>query len=44
VADGAFIAHHIDPDTTEIRSLFELLRRALTALAREALLPAEGPA
>lgn len=40
VADGAFIAHHIDPDETDIRALFDLLRRALTALAREILAPA----
>lgn len=37
VADGAFIAHHIEPDETHIRTLFDLLRRALTALARELL-------
>ena len=37
VADGAFIAHHIEPDETDIRALFDLLRRALTALARELL-------
>jgi AcrR family transcriptional regulator len=41
VADGAFVAHHIDPDETDIRALFELLRSALTALARE-LLPQGG--
>ena len=35
VADGAFIARHIDPDTTDLRATFDLLRRALTALARE---------
>ena len=35
VADGAFIAHHIDPDTTDLRAAFDLLRRSLTALARE---------
>ena len=35
VADGAFIAHHIDPDTTDLRATFDLMRRALTALARE---------
>jgi AcrR family transcriptional regulator len=35
VADGAFVAHHIEPDQTDIRGLFDLLRRALTALARE---------
>ncbi len=37
VADGAFIAHHIEPDAIRIRTLFDLLRRALTALARELL-------
>ncbi|MDJ0788961.1 MAG: helix-turn-helix domain-containing protein [Myxococcota bacterium] len=35
VADGAFIAHHIDPDTTDLRAAFHLMRRSLTALARE---------
>ena len=43
VADGAFVAHHIDPDETDIRALFELLRRALTALARELLVPEGAP-
>jgi hypothetical protein len=42
VADGAFIAHHIEPNETDIRALFHLLRRALTALARELLASAEG--
>lgn len=42
VADGAFVAHHIDPDETDIRALFELLRRALAALARELLAPEGG--
>ena len=37
VADGAFIAHHIDPDTTDLRAAFDLLRRSLTALARESI-------
>jgi len=37
VADGAFVAHHVDPRQTDIRGLFDLLRRALTALAREIL-------
>ncbi len=37
VADGAFVAHHIDPEQTDLRGLFDLLRRALTALARELL-------
>jgi AcrR family transcriptional regulator len=35
VADGAFVAHHIDPEKADIRRQFGLLRRALTALARE---------
>jgi anti-sigma-K factor RskA len=34
VADGAFVARHIDPDT-DLREIFHVLRRALTALARE---------
>jgi len=37
VADGAFVAHHLDPKQTDIRGLFDVLRRALTALAREIL-------
>ncbi len=37
VADGAFIAHHIDPETTDLRAAFDLLRRSLTALARESI-------
>jgi AcrR family transcriptional regulator len=37
VADGAFVAHHIDPADTDVRRYFDLLRRALTALARELL-------
>ncbi len=40
VADGAFIAHHIDPETTDVRALFRLMQRALAALAREAVAPA----
>jgi hypothetical protein len=36
VADGAFIAQHIDPET-DLRQVFGLLRRALTALGREIL-------
>jgi AcrR family transcriptional regulator len=36
-ADGAFVAHHLDPKQTDIRGLFDLLRRALAALAREIL-------
>jgi AcrR family transcriptional regulator len=43
VADGAFVAHHIDPDETDIRALFELLRRALAALARELPVPEGEP-
>ena len=35
LADGAFIAQHIDPETTNVDALFRLMRRALTALARE---------
>ena len=35
VADGAFVAHHIDPEKADIRRSFGLLRRALTSLARE---------
>ena len=35
VADGAFVAQHIDPDQTDLRRLFDVLRRGLTALARE---------
>ena len=34
LADGAFVARHIDPDT-DLRQIFDVLRRALTALARE---------
>jgi AcrR family transcriptional regulator len=43
VADGAFVAQHIDPDT-DLRQTFGLLRRALTALARETIasVAAEG--
>jgi AcrR family transcriptional regulator len=37
VADGAFVAHHIDPADTDVRRYFDLMRRALTALARELL-------
>lgn len=35
VADGAFVAQHIDPEQADVRRSFELLRLALTALARE---------
>jgi hypothetical protein len=34
VADGAFVARHVDPDI-DLRQTFDVLRRALTALARE---------
>lgn len=34
VADGAFVAQHIDPET-DLRQVFGLLRRTLTALAGE---------
>ena len=34
VADGAFVAQHIEPGI-DLRQVFSLLRRALTALARE---------
>jgi len=37
VADGAFVAQHIDPQKANIRRSFDLLRRALAALAREIL-------
>lgn len=43
VADGAFVAHHIDPEQTDLRGFFDLLRRALTALARELLASASQP-
>jgi AcrR family transcriptional regulator len=35
VSDGAFVAQHIDPEQSDVRRSFELLRHALTALARE---------
>lgn len=37
VADGAFIAHHVDPDGTDLRAAFDLLRRSLAAFARESV-------
>ena len=37
VADGAFVANQIDPRETDIRALFDLMRRALAALARDLL-------
>jgi len=37
IADGAFVAHHIDPEQTDIGRLLDLLRRALAALAREVI-------
>jgi AcrR family transcriptional regulator len=41
VADGAFVARHVDPDT-DVRRIFDVLRRALTALAREIAAGAAG--
>jgi AcrR family transcriptional regulator len=35
VSDGAFVAQHIDPEQGDVRRSYDLLRRALTALARE---------
>ncbi len=35
VADGLFIAQHIDPETTDASVLLGLMKQALTALARE---------
>lgn len=35
VADGVFVAHHLDPKQGDVRRSFALLRQALTALARE---------
>lgn len=35
VGDGAFIQHHIDPEGTDVRGLFDLLRRLLLVAARE---------
>ncbi|HZR83441.1 MAG TPA: helix-turn-helix domain-containing protein [Candidatus Binatia bacterium] len=35
VADGSFVAQHIDPEQADVRRSFGLLRRALTALVRE---------
>jgi AcrR family transcriptional regulator len=40
VADGAFVAQHIEP-RTDLRGTFTVLRRALTALARELLASAQ---
>lgn len=37
VADGAFLASQIDPETTDLRAIFAQLQRAMTALAREAM-------
>jgi len=34
-ADGAFLAHHIDPQTTDVRTLLQQLRIALLALGEE---------
>jgi hypothetical protein len=35
LADCASIAQHIDPDTTDVDSLFRLMEQSLTALAAE---------
>lgn len=35
VVDGAFVAHHVDPDPAKLRRLFDVMRHALAALARE---------
>lgn len=35
VADGVFVAHHLEPGRGDIRRSFALLRQALTALTRE---------
>ena len=35
VADGAFIAHHLDRETTDLRAAFDLMRTALTAFIDE---------
>jgi AcrR family transcriptional regulator len=43
VADGAFVAQHIDSEA-DLRQVFGLLRRALTALAREILASAASQA
>jgi len=43
VADGAFVAQHIDRDT-DVRQMFDLLRRALRALAREMVASAANEA
>ncbi len=37
VADGAFIAHHVDSEATDLRAAFDLMRRSLAAYAREML-------
>jgi AcrR family transcriptional regulator len=42
VADGAFVAQHIDPEQADVRRSFGLLRRALAALAREMDTAARG--
>jgi AcrR family transcriptional regulator len=43
VADGAFVAQHIDPEQADVRRSFDLLRRALTALARDMTRSAARP-
>ena len=42
VADGAFVAQHIDPEQADVRRSFGLLRRALMALAGEMDTAARG--
>jgi AcrR family transcriptional regulator len=43
VADGAFVAQHIDPKT-DLRQVFGVMRRALTALARDIVASAANEA
>jgi AcrR family transcriptional regulator len=38
-SDGAFLAHHIDPEATNLRRLFEQLRTALLALGERLTAP-----
>ncbi|MAJ61329.1 MAG: hypothetical protein CBC48_16105 [bacterium TMED88] len=35
VADGAFIAHHLDSEAADIQSAFDLMRASLTAFLKE---------
>jgi hypothetical protein len=34
VADGAFIAHHVDPDETDLRAAFDLMPAAAQVRGR----------